>query len=53
MAVIVVEKDMRRCEAVCPKHGAKCKLKMFEQNAFPMHAHTIDQKTCVWKKRSC
>ena len=49
MAVIVVEKDMRQCEAVCPKHGAKCKLKMFEQNAFPMHAHTIDQKTCVWK----
>ena len=50
MAVIVVEKDMRQCVAVCPKHGAKWKLKMFEQNAFAMHAHTIDQKARVWKK---
>jgi hypothetical protein len=50
MAVATVEKDMRPCEAVCPKHGVQCKLKMFEQDAFPMHAHMIDQKMCTWKK---
>ena len=50
MTVAIVEKDMRPCEAVCPKHGVQCKLKMFEQDAFPMHAHMIDQKMCTWKK---
>ena len=50
MTVAMVEKDMRPCEALCPKHGVQCKLKMFEQNAFPMHAHMIDQKMCTWKK---
>ena len=50
MAVATVEKDMRPCEALCPKHGVQCKLKMFEQDAFPMHAHLIDQKMCTWKK---
>jgi len=50
MTVAMVEKDMRPCEALCPKHGVQCKLKMFEQEAFPMHAHMIDQKMCTWKK---
>ncbi len=50
MAVATLEKDMRPCEAVCPKHGVQCKLKKFEQDAYPMHAHMIDQKMCVWKK---
>jgi hypothetical protein len=50
MTVMVVEKDMRQCEAVCPKHGIRCKLTMYEQSAYPMHAHATDQKTCVWKK---
>ena len=50
MTVLVEERDMRLCEAICPKHGVQCKLRMFEQNSFPMHAHTIEGKTCVWKK---
>jgi hypothetical protein len=50
MAATVTEKDMRQCEATCPKHGVQCKLRMFEQDAYPMHAHMIDQKTCIWKK---
>jgi len=50
MAVATVEKDMRLCEAVCPKHRVQCKLKKFEQDAYPMHAHMIDQKMCTWKK---
>ena len=50
MTVATIEKDMRPCEALCPKHGVQCKLKVFEQDAFPMHAHMIDQKMCTWKK---
>lgn len=50
LTVETVEKDMTPCQAVCPKHGVQCKLRKFEQDAFPMHAHVIDQKTCVWKK---
>jgi hypothetical protein len=50
MTVLVEERNMSQCEAVCPKHGVRCKLNMYEQNAFPMHAHTVDGKTCVWKK---
>ncbi len=47
----IVEKDMRQCVAVCPKHGVQCRLRMFEQEAFPMHAHAAaDGRTCVWKK---
>jgi len=50
MALATVEKDMRPCPALCPKHGVQCKLKMFEQDAYPMHAHMVDQKMCTWKK---
>lgn len=50
MTVTVEQRDMTPCVAICPKHGAQCKLKKFEQDAFPMHAHSIDGKTCVWKK---
>jgi len=49
-AVTTTEKDMRQCEAVCPKHGIQCRLKMFEQEAYPMHGHSVDGKMCVWKK---
>jgi hypothetical protein len=45
-----VEKDMRQCEARCPTHGIQCKLKMFEQDAYPMHAHLQEGKMCLWKK---
>ena len=50
MTATILERDLRQCEAICPKHGVQCKLKIFEQDAFPMHAHTLDQKTCVWKR---
>ena len=50
MTLTLEEKDMRQCEAVCPKHAVRCKLTNFEQNAFPMHAHANEGKTCVWKK---
>ena len=50
MTVTVAEKDMTQCTAICPKHGIQCKLRMFEQAAFPMHAHDFEQKRCVWKK---
>ena len=50
MALTLEEKDMRQCEVTCPKHGVRCKLTNFEQNAFPMHAHANEGKTCVWKK---
>jgi len=50
MTVTVAEKDLRQCEAMCPKHGVRCRLTNYEQNSFPMHAHTTEGKTCVWKK---
>ncbi len=50
MTVITREKDVRPCEALCPKHGVQCKLAVFEQEAFPMHAHSIDGKMCTWRK---
>ena len=51
MAVtLTVEKDMRECEAQCPTHGIQCKLKVFEQQAYPMHAHSHEGKMCLWKK---
>jgi len=28
----------------------ECRLKMFEQEAYPMHGHSVDGKMCVWKK---
>ncbi len=51
MAVLTaVEQDISLCEAKCPIHGTQCKLKMFEQRAFPMHAHLVEGKMCLWKK---
>lgn len=50
MTVTITEKETTQCDAICPKHGVRCKLNMFEQNAFPMHAHANDGKTCIWKK---
>ena len=47
---VTVEKDLRACEALCPKHGVQCSLKMFEQDVFPMHAHAVEDRKCVWKK---
>ncbi len=45
-----VEMDMRQCVSVCPKHGVQCRLRMFEQEAYPMHGHLVDGKMCVWAK---
>jgi len=50
MTTMTVEKDMRLCIAVCPTHGVQCKLRMFEQDAFPKHAHFADGKMCLWAK---
>jgi len=50
MTTMTVEKDLRLCMAVCPTHGVQCKLRMFEQEAFPKHAHFTDGKMCVWSK---
>jgi hypothetical protein len=50
-ALLQVERDETQCEAQCPIHGTRCKLRRFEQQAFPMHAHMIDGKTCLWKKQ--
>jgi hypothetical protein len=50
MTVTVEERNMTQCAAICPKHGVQCKLKQFEQDAYPMHAHALDGKTCIWKK---
>jgi len=47
---ITVEKNMSQCDAHCPTHGTQCKLRVFEQDAYPMHAHLIDGKMCLWKK---
>ena len=50
MTLVAREKDVTPCEALCPKHGVQCKLTVFEQEAFPMHAHSIDGKMCTWRK---
>ncbi|TMI26562.1 hypothetical protein E6H36_05415 [Candidatus Bathyarchaeota archaeon] len=48
--VTTLARDMRQCTSACPKHGVQCRLKMFEQEAYPMHAHLVDGKMCVWAK---
>jgi hypothetical protein len=47
---LTVVKDERQCEAKCPTHGTQCRLKNFEQQAYPMHAHSQDGRMCLWKK---
>ena len=44
------ERDMRQCVSVCSKHGVQCRLRIFEQEAYPMHAHIVEGKMCVWAK---
>ncbi len=48
--VTTLARDMRQCTSPCPKHGAQCRLRMFEQEAYPMHGHMVDGKMCVWAK---
>ncbi len=50
MTIMAKERDVSPCEALCPKHGVQCKLTVFEQEAFPMHAHSIGEKMCTWRK---